>query len=230
MIKNDISVILADKRRVPALPSFTLTSPLLSKMTYGRAKSVLDIVGGLFGCIFTLIIFGPIALLIKFDSPGPILFKQIRVGKNGRPFTLYKFRTMHLGTPVYMQNGRVDTSNYVTRLGRFMRLFCVDELPQFFNILKGDMSLVGPRPELPDIIASYTDWEKERLEVKPGITGWWQINGRMQPMKSFTCLDVDYVRHRSLSLDLFIIAMTLIRAVIWVVHNLKSSGTQEKTC
>ncbi len=162
-----------------------------------------------------------VALLIKLDSEGPIIFKQQRVGENGRLFWMYKFRTMVQGAdkaqdrvtavngdgqPVY----KVQDDPRVTPVGRLLRRTSLDELPQLFNVLKGEMSLVGPRPEQRFIVKQYESWQRQRLAVPPGITGWWQVNGRSdQPMHLNTQYDLFYIRNYSLFLDLKILWKTV---------------------
>jgi len=133
-----------------------------------------------------LLVLSPILLLIAFTvrltSPGPVLFRQTRVGKDGKPFTCYKFRTMYVDAPD-IRNPDGSSFNApddprVTRVGRFLRKTTLDELPQFINVLKGDMSIVGPRPDLPDQVRFYSERHKKRLLVKPGMTGWAWIHGR----------------------------------------------------
>ena len=152
-----------------------------------------------------------IGVLIRLDSQGPIFFKQERIGKNGKPFMSYKFRsmvdkatTMGLGLNVSVNDGRI------TRVGKFLRNTSLDELPQLFNVLKGEMSIVGPRPTLAYQVAAYNVEQRRRLQVKPGITGWAQINGRNAiPWEDRIKLDVWYVDNWSLVLDLKILGRTL---------------------
>ena len=160
-----------------------------------------------------------IALAIVLDSRGSPLFCQTRVGLRGKQFDMFKFRTMiperrvqnrplPLGQP---ERRRVHKSHHdprVTRVGRVLRRTCIDELPQLVNVLRGDMSLVGPRPELPMIVARYEPWQHERHQVMPGITGWWQVNRDDRLMHEATELDVYYVAHQSLWLDLVILVKT----------------------
>jgi lipopolysaccharide/colanic/teichoic acid biosynthesis glycosyltransferase len=171
-----------------------------------------------------LVIFAPVAggvaLVIWLDSGRPILFRQERVGKYGRTFKMLKFRTMRPDRrlrasdlpPGVSERRRVHKSPSdprVTRVGRFLRRSCLDELPQFWNVLRGEMSIVGPRPELPEIVAKYQPWQHARHQVSPGITGWWQVNrsdGVL--MHEATLLDLYYVEHASLWLDLRILART----------------------
>ncbi len=173
----------------------------------------------------TLIIVSPvmllIALIIKLTSPGPIIFKQIRVGENGRPFTMYKFRSMVLDAEAKQEQVADITAGgailykkrddpRVTPIGRFIRRTSLDELPQLFNVLTGDMSLVGPRPELPFLVEGYEAWQRKRFAVPPGITGWWQINGRSDhPMHMHTEDDLYYIQHYSPWLDTQILWRTI---------------------
>jgi exopolysaccharide biosynthesis polyprenyl glycosylphosphotransferase len=172
--------------------------------------------------VLPLILF--IALAIRLSSPGPIIFRQKRVGENGRLFEMYKFRSMINGAdqmqPALNQrddNGRlifkrVDDPR-VTKVGRLLRRTSLDELPQLLNVLKGDMSLVGPRPELPWLVEEYEPWQRKRFAVPQGLTGWWQINGRSdKPMHLHTEEDLYYVQNYSLWMDIYILIKTL-----WVV-------------
>ena len=175
-----------------------------------------------------LLLLGPLMLLtalgIKLDSRGPVLFKPRRVGENGRIFEMYKFRTMCDGADKMMtdleQEGTYGNGVWkrsedprVTRLGRILRRASVDELPQLINVLKGEMSLVGPRPEQPWIVEQYQPWQRKRLSVMPGMTGWWQVNGRSdRPLFLNTEYDLYYIQNYSPVLDLVILWKT-----IWVV-------------
>jgi lipopolysaccharide/colanic/teichoic acid biosynthesis glycosyltransferase len=150
------------------------------------------------------------ALAIRLESRGPVFYRQRRVGRSGRPFELWKLRTMvpgaeSMGAGVYVLEG----DPRITRVGRLLRRFSFDELPNLLNVLKGDMALVGPRPTVQEQVDRYTERQLRRLEVKPGITGWAQINGRTSlPWPERIELDVWYVEHRSLRLDLRILART----------------------
>ncbi len=175
---------------------------------YGPGKRALDLLGASLGLIGLGLVFLPLAAAIALDSPGPILFVQVRVGKDRRPFRLVKFRTMRVdgprpGSPPLGEEARV------TALGRFLRRTALDELPQFVNVLRGEMSLVGPRPELPVLFAAYAPWQQRRVEVLPGMTGWWQVNGRRQPMRDHVHYDLWYIDHRSLAFDLRILLLTV---------------------
>jgi lipopolysaccharide/colanic/teichoic acid biosynthesis glycosyltransferase len=168
----------------------------------------MDIIGALMGMLFTALIYLPIAVAIKLDSHGPAIFAQERVGKDLQLFRFYKFRTMHLNSSGQGRKPDPDDER-VTRLGWFLRRTSLDELPQFFNVLRGEMSLVGPRPEQLPFLANYAVWQRQRFTVKPGLTGWWQVNGRKQPMHEHIDEDIYYVEHHSLWLDLIILWRTL---------------------
>jgi lipopolysaccharide/colanic/teichoic acid biosynthesis glycosyltransferase len=150
------------------------------------------------------------ALLIKLESRGPVFYRQRRVGRGGDPFELWKLRTMvpgaeAIGAGIYV----VEGDPRITRVGRLLRRFSLDELPNLVNVLKGEMAIVGPRPTVQEQVDRYTDRQRRRLEVKPGITGWAQVNGRASlPWPERIELDVWYVEHRSLTLDLRILART----------------------
>jgi lipopolysaccharide/colanic/teichoic acid biosynthesis glycosyltransferase len=163
---------------------------------------------------------GLLAILVRLDSPGPVLFRQKRAGENGRLFTMYKFRTMvqnadqlaHLADKHDKSGNLFHKTRHdprVTRVGAFLRRSSLDELPQLFNVLIGNMSLVGPRPELPGLVEKYEAWQRARFCVPPGMTGWWQINGRSdRPMHLHTEDDLYYVRNCSIWLDLKILVRT----------------------
>jgi lipopolysaccharide/colanic/teichoic acid biosynthesis glycosyltransferase len=150
------------------------------------------------------------ALAIRLESRGPVFYRQRRIGKDGVPFELWKLRTMvpgaeQMGAGIYVLEG----DPRITRTGRLLRRFSLDELPNLVNVLKGDMAIVGPRPTVQEQVDRYTDRQRRRLEVKPGITGWAQINGRTSlPWPERIELDVWYVEHRSVRLDLRILART----------------------
>ncbi len=149
-----------------------------------------------------------IALLVRLKLGAPVLFRQQRPGLHGQPFTLYKFRTMTDARDA--QGNLLPDAERLTRFGRFLRSLSLDELPEFFNVLKGDMSLVGPRPLLMQYLPRYTPEQARRHEVRPGITGWAQVNGRNAlTWEEKFALDVWYVDHRSLWLDLKIVILTV---------------------
>ncbi len=193
-------------------------------------KRLLDLSLGAVLTVIALPIMAVAAVAIKLDSPGPVLFKQPRVGENGKLFTILKFRTMVDGAEQlqdqvttrdaegHVVHKRVDDPR-ITRVGRFLRRTSLDELPQFFNVLRGDMSLVGPRPELPWLVAQYEPWQRRRLVVPQGLTGWWQVNGRSNRlMHLHTHEDIEYITNYSFWLDLRILWKTL-----WVVLQRKGA-------
>ena len=153
---------------------------------------------------------GLAALAIRLESRGPVLYRQRRVGRHGRAFELWKLRTMvpgaeAMGAGIYVLEG----DPRITRVGRLLRRFSLDELPNLVNVIQGDMAIVGPRPTVAEQVDRYTERQRRRLEVKPGITGWAQVNGRTSlPWPERIELDVWYVEHRSLRLDLSILART----------------------
>lgn len=177
---------------------------------YLALKRAVDVLLSLMALLCLSPLFPLLAWLIRRDSPGPAIFRQERIGQHGRPFVMYKFRTMYVEAPKYAYKPRDGNDPRITPLGRFLRRTSLDEIPQFFNVLKGEMSLVGPRPEQPFIVEAYEPWQQRRLLVKPGLTGWWQINGRSdKPMHQHVEYDLYYVDHQSLLLDLKILFKTI---------------------
>ncbi|EJS60867.1 exopolysaccharide biosynthesis polyprenyl glycosylphosphotransferase [Bacillus cereus BAG1X1-3] len=186
-------------------------------------KRLMDIVGALCGLILLLPIFFIVALLIKLEDPkGPIFFKQNRVGKNEKEFGMYKFRSMVTGAEEklkeLLQHNEVSGAMFkmkddprVTKIGKFIRKTSIDELPQLLNVLKGEMSLVGPRPPLPREVKEYTSYDKQRLLVTPGCTGLWQVTERNSVgFKEMVELDLTYIQHRSLWFDVKLIFKTVL--------------------
>jgi lipopolysaccharide/colanic/teichoic acid biosynthesis glycosyltransferase len=178
-------------------------------VVYPIAKRVLDLSLALLAAIALAPMMMLIALAVRRDSPGPALFRQQRVGRRGRLILVYKFRTMTVGSPTFGPKPADHSDDRVTRIGHFLRRSSLDELPQLFNVLRGEMSLVGPRPEQPFLVEQYLDWQRERLEVLPGMTGWWQVSGRKQPMHDHVEEDLFYVQHRSMWLDMRILWRTV---------------------
>jgi len=184
-------------------------------------KRPFDVAASLLGLTLLSPVFLVIAILVKLDSPGPVFFRQIRVGKDGREFWFYKFRSMvqdaerlkkelmHLNElegPVF----KISEDPRITRTGRFLRRTSLDELPQLINVLRGEMSLVGPRPPLPCEVENYEAWQREKLSVLPGITCLWQISGRNHiGFTEWMRLDIEYIRRQSLGVDLKILIRTL---------------------
>lgn len=184
-------------------------------------KRGMDVVGALSGLVVLAPLGTLIALAVKLTSKGPVFFTQERAGLNGRPFRMIKFRSMvidaeaqlkhlvnveDLAEPVY----KIKDDPRVTRVGRFLRRFGLDELPQLLNILRGEMSLVGPRPEVVALTNRYNREQQRRLQVKPGLTGYQQIHNRGMPdMAARLAFDLHYLHHRNTSMDIWIIAMTV---------------------
>jgi len=202
------------------IPLLDLRAPALNE--YQRmVKRTFDLVITIIFIPVILPLMGIIALAIRLESPGQILLRQPRAGENGRIFNMYKFKTMidnaeemlHLVERIDAKGRiihKVTDDPRVTKFGRILRRTSLDELPQFFNVLKGDMSLVGPRPELPYLVEQYEPWQRQRFVVPPGITGWWQIQGRSnKPMHLNTEDDLYYVQNHSLLLDIYILVKTI---------------------
>lgn len=189
--------------------------------TCSHLKRAIDILGALVGLGITGAIFVPLAIAIKLDSPGPVLFSQIRVGDRGKTFRIWKFRSMVSNAELvkHLVENRArgqffknENDPRITRIGRFIRRTSLDEFPQFWNILKGDMSLVGTRPPTVDEVVAYEARHWQRLEVKPGLTGEWQANGRsrIDDFEEVVALDLDYQRKWSVLYDLYLIAKTIL--------------------
>ncbi|MBQ9392350.1 MAG: sugar transferase [Lachnospiraceae bacterium] len=185
-------------------------------------KRLMDIVGSLIGMIITFIAFIIFAPIIKIQSPGPVFFKQVRIGKNGRRFNFYKFRSMYVDAEErkkeLMAKNEMDGNMFkmeddprIIPIGRFMRKYSIDELPQFFNVLKGDMSLVGTRPPTEDEYEMYKFHHKARLGFKPGLTGMWQISGRsdITDFEEVVAFDTEYICNWNLGLDIKILFKTI---------------------
>lgn len=228
---------MAQKQIVERFGGYTVLTTSINRATTPQlfAKRLLDIVVSFFGCIFTGILFLFIAPMIYLKSPGPIFFSQIRVGKNGKKFKMYKFRSMYpdaeerkqeLMDQNQMQDGKMFKVKYDPRIigcrinadgtvkkgiGNFLRDSSLDEFPQFFNVLKGDMSLVGTRPPTVDEWEQYDYHHRARLAVKPGVTGMWQVNGRSEitDFEEVVNLDMRYIVEWSMGLDLRILFKTL---------------------
>ncbi len=211
--------IVLDPRSLPnTRPAYTFMHelPILQRWPIGpraqftQLKRLIDLVVG--SCL--LIVALPIGVLIsaavKYDSRGPIFFRQERIGKDGQPFELLKFRTMHTWSPKYHRSPSSTFDARITRIGGLLRRLSLDELPQLLNVLKGDMSLVGPRPEMPFIVEQYSDAASARLAVLPGITGLWQISrARSLPIHHNLHYDLFYIERRSIFLDAAILLRTV---------------------
>ena len=206
---------------------------------YALAKRALDLTLASLGLVFSGPVMLGVAAAVKLDSPGPVLFRQERLGAGGRPFTIYKFRTMRSDADSAVHRAHVtrllrrdETSPgggapdpgriwkpigrdpRLTRMGRLLRRSHLDELPQLFNIVRGEMSVVGPRPPIPYEVELYEDWQRRRLAVRPGLTGLWQVSGWGRlTFEEGVLLDLEYVDRRSFWLDLSIMFRTLRRVL-----------------
>ena len=234
LVSDMFQVLMPDepKERVDGVPKVGLGEPALKGMGV-VAKRMVDLVSSVTAVVVFAPLFLLIALLVKLLSPGPVLFKQIRAGKDGRPFTFYKFRTMRHdiddtihreyatsfigGKELRLRDEKADKKIYkmpddprVTSVGKILRRTSLDEMPQVFNVLKGDMSVVGPRPPIAYELTVYKEWHKRRLRTKPGITGLWQVSGRSSvPFHDMVLLDLYYINRWSLLLDFEIIVKTI---------------------
>ena len=190
------------------------------KYLYEFSKRMIDIIGSTIGLLIASPVLLIIAILIKIESKGPIIFSQDRVGKNRKTFKMYKLRSMvvnaeELKAKLEAQNEmsgpmfKMKNDPRITKIGKFIRKTSIDEIPQLFNVLKGDMSLVGPRPSLPKEVEQFEDWMYERLEVKPGLTCYWQVGGRNNiDFEDWMKLDIKYVHERSFWGDIKLIFKT----------------------
>ena len=193
-----------------------------SNVLYEVIKRIIDIVASFTGLIVLSPLMLVVSILIKLESKGEVIFKQKRVGLNGKEFYMYKFRSMvinaeELKAELESQNEmsgpmfKMKDDPRITRIGKFIRKTSIDELPQLINVIKGDMSLVGPRPSLPKEVEEFETWMRERLEVKPGLTCIWQVSGRNNiDFEDWMKLDIKYVRERSFKLDIKLILKTVL--------------------
>jgi len=188
---------------------------------YFIIKRIIDIIGALSGLILISPVMIIVAIWIKLDSKGPVLFAQNRVGRDGSKFVMYKFRSMcsnaegllcklkdenEMSGPMF----KMKDDPRITKIGKFIRKTSIDELPQLFNILKGDMSLVGPRPSLPKEVVQFTSFQKQRLIAKPGLTCYWQVRGRSDiSFKDWMKMDVEYIEERNTWVDISLIFQTV---------------------
>jgi len=215
-----LALVRANVEMLGSIPLIGVREPVIDGVNWA-IKRTSDVVISLLALALLWPVMLVIAIAIKLDSAGPVIYSQQRVGENGRLFWTHKFRTMvqgadkmaaavaiqdEQGRPIYKR--RDDPR--VTRVGRFLRRTSLDELPQLFNVLRGEMSLVGPRPEQVFITEQYEPWQRQRLAVPPGLTGWWQVSGRSDlPMHLNTQYDLYYIRNYSLWLDLKILLKTI---------------------
>ena len=181
----------------------------LPRSAYRSARHVIDPLIAALLLVIALPFIALIALAVKLDSPGPVLFCHLRGGELARPFTMLKFRTMRRGTRPFSEKVGEDDPR-ITRVGRLLRRTGLDELPQLWNVLAGDMALIGPRPEQYELLSAYEPWQHERHLVRPGLTGWWQVNHRdARPMRQNVERDLHYVRNQCLALDAVIVVRTV---------------------
>jgi len=205
---------IADKRVLEGVPTESYSYELL--------KRIMDCIGSGIGLLLLSPLFLLMAILIKRESAGPVLFSQTRIGKDGAEFRCWKFRSMFQDAEqrkqeLLQQNEMAGGVTFkmkddprITRVGRFIRKASIDELPQLWNVFNGDMSLVGPRPPVPQEVAQYTAHERQRLAVKPGITCIWQVSGRSDiPFSEQVLLDIEYIQSRSLWLDISLLLRTI---------------------
>ncbi len=215
--------ILPTRLMVQPLRHLTVISVQSATLSGGQLalKRAMDLLVASVSLLITIPLSVGIAVAVKVTSRGPILFRQRRIGRLGRPFTLLKFRTMVLGAEEMLDDlddrneadgplFKIRDDPRMTTVGRWLRRWSLDELPQLVNVLKGDMSVVGPRPPLPQEVRTYTDWQNGRLEVAPGVTGLWQVEGRSElSFEESVQRDIFYIENWSLSFDLFILAKTV---------------------
>jgi exopolysaccharide biosynthesis polyprenyl glycosylphosphotransferase len=209
---------------VDSFAGYTVMSYSLNHFDYRRMmiKRAIDIVGGLVGLLITTVLTPFVALFIRLDSPGPVFFAQTRIGKNGRRFKIYKFRSMYVDAEerkkeLEAQNEmsglmfKMENDPRITKVGKFLRKTSIDELPQFWNILKGDMSLVGTRPPTEDEFEQYNSHYRRRISMTPGLTGLWQISGRsdISDFDEVVKLDLEYIDNWSVGLDIKILFKTV---------------------
>jgi lipopolysaccharide/colanic/teichoic acid biosynthesis glycosyltransferase len=222
----------AQRAEAPAeLPLTPVQSPVRSATAWTKAgKPLFDLVVALLGLVLLCALFAAVALLVRLTTPGPALYRQTRIGRDGRPFVLYKFRSMYAGCaddvhrqyvrklltqdqpPAGGRGGlfKLEDDPRVTGLGRLLRRTSIDELPQLLNVIRGDMSLVGPRPALPWEAEMIGEAHGERFLVRPGLTGLWQVSGRSAlTMRQGLDLDVEYVRKQGFIVDLMILIKTI---------------------
>lgn len=240
---SEMNKVSAGKQYVEKMGDYTVITTSINMATPKQLlfKRLLDIAGGLAGCLLTVILFIFVAPAIYIKSPGPIFFSQVRIGKNGRKFKIYKFRSMYMDAeerkkelmeqnkmkdgfmfkmdydPRIIGSEKKDKNGNPKGIGNFIRKTSIDEFPQFWNVLKGDMSLVGTRPPTVDEWEKYDLHHRARMAIKPGITGMWQVSGRsdITDFEEVVHLDTEYIENWSISLDIKI----LLKTVLAVLHN-----------
>jgi lipopolysaccharide/colanic/teichoic acid biosynthesis glycosyltransferase len=222
-LRRQVLVMMAHANPTEDLaPDVIMTPPTRGRASsgYAIAKRALDVVGSVVALAIMALPMLITALLIRLESSGPAFYWHYRLGENGVPFRFYKFRSMVVNADqardgLLTQNEadgpvfKIRRDPRITRVGRWIRKTSIDETPQLFHVLQGKMSLVGPRPPLPEEVANYEPWQHERLSVRPGLTCIWQVSGRSDiPFERWVELDIMYVRTRSLLLDLKILLLT----------------------
>ncbi len=220
-LNNSLTQPTAARTLENVAASIAVFDPMPHPSTLSAVKRLIDITGALIGLIVLAILFVPIAITIKLDSPGPIFYSQTRYGLKGQPFQIWKLRSMvqdadrlknlvpNEAAGLIFKN---ETDPRITRVGRFLRKTSLDEFPQFWNILRGDMSIVGTRPPTGDEVAKYSEHHWQRLNVKPGLTGQWQVSGRSQikDFEEIVSLDLEYQSLWTPLYDLQIIVRTVV--------------------
>ncbi|MGZ8631430.1 MAG: sugar transferase [Actinomycetota bacterium] len=215
--------VLSSRVAVQSLGGVTALSlqPVRLTGTQAALKRAFDVTLAGLGIMVLAPVFGVVAIAVRLSSPGPVLYRQTRVGHRGRPFTMLKFRTMKVGAHELVEELRathgvedflfkLEHDPRVTSVGRVLRKYSLDELPQLINVVRGEMSLVGPRPPLPEEVKRYEDWQFDRLEVPPGCSGLWQVSGRSDlSFDDCVRLDLFYIENWSLAYDLYILAKTV---------------------
>ncbi|MBP8951867.1 MAG: sugar transferase [Armatimonadetes bacterium] len=212
-----ISRLSSSGARSCTLPRVRTTDPLWYLFT----KRLLDILGATAAIVIAAPIMVVAVIAVRLETPGPVFFRQYRLGRNGRPFLLYKIRSMTASAPDIRDSleddneasgpvFKIKADPRITRVGRVLRKYSIDEMPQLFHVLFGQMSLVGPRPPIPAEVERYEPWQTERLAVKPGLTCIWQVSGRSDiGFDEWIRMDIEYVRNRNLWLDIKLLLLTI---------------------
>ena len=214
---------VAVEQRVASSDHLLTADQLNANLGYLRMKRLIDIIGSFLGLILLLPIFLIVAIMIKIEDPkGPFFFKQVRIGKDETEFQMYKFRSMVTDAEERLKDlltlnevsgamFKMKNDPRITKIGKFIRKTSIDELPQLWNVLKGDMSLVGPRPPLKREVEEYSTYDKQRLLVTPGCTGLWQVTARNNVgFKEMVELDIQYIRKRTIYFDMKIVLKTVV--------------------
>jgi len=224
MSSNTFNQLFATQAKLNSTDLFTLKVGVhtLSDQLHRLSKRLLDVIVAFTAMVLLLPVFFGAITTIKLTSPGSAFFKQTRVGKNGKPFQLWKFRSMYLDAEQRKQDlmalndlennllFKMKNDPRITPIGQFIRKYSIDELPQLINVLKGDMTLVGPRPAVPGEVSKYTEYQSQRLMAVPGITCIWQVTGRSNiPFEQQVELDLQYIKQSSLLLDIKLLLLTI---------------------